>query len=147
MVRAILGVIVGFFVGGILVFGLFLTAWFVFGVDGMLEKGTYYPSMALNIGAPLASILGSLAGGWVCRKISRSRTAVFVLASILFVAGLGFAVAGMSKPEPGARPTGQTVMEAIQSGKMPDWFAFLKPCLEAGGVLLGGCCLACCKKK
>jgi hypothetical protein len=147
MVRAILGVVVGFIVGGIISFGLFLGLWFALGVDGVLEKGKYEGTMVLNIVAPLTSILGGLVGGLLCAKISRSTRAVATLAAILFAMLALGSVTDQMKPNPGARPEGQKVMEALMNGKPPMWFSIINPLISAGGVLLGGCCLGCRKKK
>ena len=56
-------------------------------LTGKLMKGGGYGL----VGDLILGLVGSLVGGWLCRNISRSRTAVFVLASILFLAGIGFA--------------------------------------------------------
>ena len=146
MVRAILGVLVGYILMAIVVIVLFVGLWFALGVDGVLEPGQFKGTMPLNIGAPLISILGALLGGFVCAKISRSRKAVMVFASIVLVLGLVAAYFTLQKPEPGPRPPGLSVVDAIKQGREPNWYALLNPFLGAGGILLGGCSLCKCRK-
>jgi cytochrome bd-type quinol oxidase subunit 2 len=147
MARATLGVIVGYVAMAALVMGLFIGMWFVLGVDGVLEKGQFKGNMVLNIGAPAISIAGAILGGWICARVSRSRRTVLVFAAIVFVVGMIAAYSTLRKPEPGPRDPNLTVIEAIKKGREPNWFALLNPFLGVGGILLGGCCVGCCKKK
>ncbi len=138
MVRAIVAVVVGYIALFIVVMCLFLGLWFVLGVDGVLQPGTFKGTMALNVGAVATSIVGALAGGVVCGLIAKTRTPVKVLAGIVLVLGLAAAVSTVMKPEPGERKPGLTVMEALQQGREPNWFAIVNPFVGAGGVLVGG---------
>jgi hypothetical protein len=147
MLRSIGGVIVGWIVGFVIAFGGFLGLWFGFGVDGVLEKGQYKGTTVLNVGAPLLGLLGALAAGFVCAKISKSRTAVMVLAVILLIAGACDGMMSQARPTPGPRPEGQTVMEAIKNGKPPMWWSIANPLIGFSGVLLGGLTCCCQKKK
>jgi hypothetical protein len=138
MPRSIIAVVVGFVIGFVLWSALFLALWFTLGVDGVLQKGSYEGNMAMNIGAPLCSILGGIGAGWLCWAIGRSPKAVYILAAILFIGNALSGVAAVQKPEPGPRPDGQSVMQALQAGKQPSWFALLNPIFIAGGALFGG---------
>ena len=138
MVRAILGVIVGYIVMAILVMVLFVGMWFALGVDGMLESGTFQGKWTINIGAPLISIIGALVGGAICMKVGRSRKAVLVFACLVLAAGLVAAAVGWNKPEPGPRKPGLSVFEALQQGREPNWYLLVNPIIGAAGILIGG---------
>lgn len=149
MVRPILGVIVGFIVTFILVSVLFVGAAVTLGGDGCFEKGTYNPTMAFNIFAVVASIVGALAGGWVCSKVGRNKAAVIALAAVFFCFGAYGAWVNFNRPEPGPRPEGISMIDVFKDhkGKEPNWFAIANPIIGALGVMLGGSCLGCCKMK
>lgn len=138
MLRAIAAVIVGYIVMFIVVMCLFLGLWVVLGVDGVLQPGTFKGTMALNVGAVAASIVGALVGGIVCGSIAKTLTPVKVFAGIVLVLGLVAAVVGIQKPEPGERKPGLTVMEALQQGREPNWYLIVNPIIGAGGILAGG---------
>ena len=138
MVRAILGVVVGFIVGMVITAGLFFGLWFALGVDGVLQKGEFKGTMALNIGAPLSSVLGGLVGGLVCAKIGRSSKAVMALTLIMLVLLAFGGWTDQARPNPGPRPDGLSVMDAIMKNKPPMWFSILNPLISAGAVFIGG---------
>ena len=55
----------------------------------MLLPGRFDGTIILNICAVLAGVAGAVFAGWICATISRSRTAVIVLAALCFVMGSG----------------------------------------------------------
>jgi hypothetical protein len=121
-----------------LVLGLSLGLWFALGVDGVLLPGRFDGTIILNIYAVLAAVAGGLFAGWLCATISRSRTAIIVLAALCFLNGVGNAYAHWSKPEPGPREAGLTIMQAIQKRKEPAWFTLLMPVAGSGSALVSG---------
>ncbi|MBS0190668.1 MAG: hypothetical protein U0573_02100 [Phycisphaerales bacterium] len=137
MLRAISGVIVSYIVLAIAVMLGFAALWFAFGVDGMLEPGSFKPTMTLNIGAVATSALGAILGGAVCRAITRSAKPPMVLAGIVLVLGMIAAAVTIRKPQPGVRAPDLPVMEAIRQGREPDWFAICNPLIGAAGVIAG----------
>jgi hypothetical protein len=137
-VRPTLGVIVAFVAMMALVLGLSLGLWFTLGVDGVLLPGRFDGTIILNVCAVLAAVVGGLFAGWLCATISRSRTAVIVLAALCFLNGAGNALAHWGKPVPGPREPGLTIMQAIEKRKEPAWFTLLIPFAGSCSVLLVG---------
>jgi hypothetical protein len=137
-VRPVLGVIVAFVAMMPVVLGLSLGLWFALGVDGVLLPGRFDGTIILSIYAVLAGVVGALFARWLCVTISRSRTAVIVLAVLCFVMGSGNIFAQWNKPEPGSREPGLTIMQAIEKRKEPLWFTLLMPVAGSGGALVSG---------
>ncbi len=136
--RPTLGVIVAFVATMALVLGLSLGLWFALGVDEVLLPGRFDGTIVLNICAVMAGVVGGLFGGWLCATISRSRTAVIILAALCFLNGAGNAYAHWIKLEPGPREPGLTVMQAIEKRKEPVWFTLLMPIAGSCSALLSG---------
>jgi hypothetical protein len=137
-VRPTLGVIVAFVAMMAMVLGLSLGLWFTLGVDGVLLPGRFDGTVILNVCSVLAAVVGGLFAGWLCATISRSRTAIIVLAALCFLNGAGNAFAHWSKPDPGPREAGLTIMQAIEKRKEPAWFTLLIPFAGSCSVLLIG---------
>jgi hypothetical protein len=146
-VRPILGVIAAFVAMMALVLGLSLGLWFVLGVDGVLLPGRFDGTIILNLCAVLAGVVGGLFAGWLCATISRSRTAIIVLAALCFVNGLGNAFAHWNKPEPGSREAGLTIKQAIEKRKEPLWFTLLMPVAGSCSTLVSGWCTLAAKQR
>jgi hypothetical protein len=108
------------------------------GVDAVLLPGRFDGTIGLNTWAVLAAVVGGLFAGWLCATISRSRTAVIVLAALCFLNGAANAVAHWVKPEPGMREAGLTIMQAIEKRKEPSWFTLLIPVAGSCSALAGG---------
>jgi hypothetical protein len=106
--RVILAVVLAFVAMSVTVLALSLAPWFVFGV------------------------------GWLCAGISRSRAAVYVLAALCSGAGLTNHFSQHHKPEPGPRPAGVSVMDAVVQRKEPDWFTLASPALGVAALVLAG---------
>jgi hypothetical protein len=138
MVRSILGVIASLIAMAILVSVLSVALWFVLGVDGVLKPATFDAMPVLTIWSVLAAFIGALFGGWMCLKISKSRTAVLVFAILAILLGLLNATMQQGKPTPGPREPGLSVFDAIQKRKEPIWFTLLVPVIGCAGILLGG---------
>jgi hypothetical protein len=138
MIRATLGVIVAFVLMVVLVLVLSMGLWLALGVDGVLRPGVFDGSALLDIYAVLAGVTGAIVAGWLCAKISRSTSAVAVFVALCFVMGTVNAVMQIKKPDPGARPPGLSLQQAIEKRKEPMWFIFLMPVLGSTSALLSG---------
>jgi hypothetical protein len=121
-----------------LVLGLSMGLWFALGVDGVLLPGRFDGTTVLNCWTVMAGVVGGIFAGWLCATISRSRTAIIVLAMLCFINGAGNAVAHWVKAEPGSRAPGLTIMEAIEKRKEPAWFTLLMPIAGSCSALLSG---------
>jgi hypothetical protein len=138
MIRPIAGVVLSLAAMAALVFAGSIALWFAVGVDRVLTPGSFDGTPLLNVWSVAVSVVGALAGGWLCYRISESRTAVVVFAGLCLVMGLGNAFAQRAKPEPGPRPSGVSVLEAVKLRKEPPWFTLLVPVVGAVGALIGG---------
>lgn len=136
--RAVLGVVVAFVAMSVTVLALSLAPWFVFGVDGVLEPGRFDSTAVFTAYALVVGVLGGAFAGWLCAAISRSRPAVYVLAALCLAAGLTNHFSQHHKPEPGARPAGVSVMDAVVQRKEPDWFTLMTPALGVAALVIAG---------
>ena len=138
MIRQIAGVLLSLVAMTALVFAGSIALWFAVGVDRVLTKGSFDGTPLLNVWSVAVSVVGALAGGWLCFRISESRTAVIVFACLCLVMGLGNALGQRGKPDPGPRPPGLSVWDVVKLRKEPEWFTFLVPVVGALGALVGG---------
>jgi MFS family permease len=136
--RVLAGTLVAFLAMSISVFALSVAPWFGLGVDGVLKPGVFDTRPAFNAYAVLVGILGALFAGWLCARISRSKTAVLLLALVACAGGFVNAFAQSRKPDPGARVSSVTVAQAISVRKEPAWFTLLMPVVGFVAVLIGG---------
>jgi hypothetical protein len=139
--RIVGGVVVGYVVMAVLVMGTFSVAYLVLGADGAFRSGSYEPS-GLWIGISFVlSFLAALAGGCVAATIARDRRGPLVLAGLLVVLGLLFAIPSLTAGgggSPDARSGDVGMFEAMTRGRQPGWVALLTPAVGAAGVLAGG---------
>ena len=143
MLRSIIAVVASYIAMAVLIGVAFAGMWFGLGPDRLLKPGSYQGSIVITILAPLLTIIGGLFGGWMCAKIGRSTTPVKVLAGIVLVLGLIMAYFTLQKPYPAdPRPAGMTVMQIMEVGREPTWFALANPVIGAVAVLAGGRFLA-----
>jgi len=136
--RAVLGVVVSFVAMSVTVLAFSLAPWYVFGVDRVLEAGRFDSTVLFTSYALVVGVLGGVFAGWLCATIARSQIAVYVLAALCASAGLANHFGQHHKPEPGPRPPGVSVMEAVEQRKEPDWFTLMTPALGVKGLLLAG---------
>jgi hypothetical protein len=139
MGRAIAGVVLGYVAMFVVLFVFFSAAYIGMGQELAFKPGRYEPS-GLWVG--LSFVLGLLAaivGGFVCVLISRREKIGRVLAGVVFVLGLLFAVpVVLASSEPSAERTGEVGnMDAMTKAKQPAFVALLNPFVGAVGVLIG----------
>jgi uncharacterized protein YndB with AHSA1/START domain len=137
-VRSVLAVIVALVTMAVLVLVVSQLPWHILGVEAVLHPGRFDTTTIFDVYAVIVAALGGVYGGWVCGRISRSWTAVIVLAALSFAGGTANVVGHALKPVPGPRGPGVTVFEAVGQRKEPYWFTILMPCLGVPCILLGG---------
>jgi uncharacterized protein YndB with AHSA1/START domain len=115
-----------------------LLPWWVFGVESVLQPGSFDATPALAAWSVAAGALGALFAGRLCAAIGNSRRTVAVFALLCLLGGTGTAIAQHGKPEPGARAAGLPVADAVGRRKEPPWFTLLMPVLGAALALAGG---------
>jgi hypothetical protein len=139
--RAIAGVVVGYAVMFVVVFGSFTAAYLAMGTDRAFKPGSYDVSMTWLVASIVLGLAAAVAGGLTCAIIAqRGSRAPVVLAALLLVLGLAMAVpslkAGGTEPqEPRTAAVGN--FEAMANAKTPAFAAVLNPFVGAAGVLLG----------
>ena len=136
--RSILGVAVSFVAMSFGVLAVSVAPWFLLGLDGVMRPASFQTTAAITAYAVCVGIVGALAAGWLCGRITSSRYAVLSLAVLCLLGGLTNAFGQWKKPEPGIRVAGVTVGDAIAQRKEPAWFTLAMPCLGVAGVLFGG---------
>lgn len=139
MLRAILGIILGYITMAALIVLMFTGAYFAMGANRAFKPASYEPS-TLWIGVSLAlGLAAAVVGGVACRAISRRGWAGVILA--LVTIGLGFALAipvlSGSVPDPGPRTGDVSNFDAMTKASQPDWLVVLNPVVGAVGIIFG----------
>jgi uncharacterized membrane protein len=139
MLRAILGVVVGYIAMAVFVFCLFTIAYLAMGADAAFRAGTYEVSMLWIVVSIVLSFIAALIGGFVCAVLSRSKRAVQVLAGIVLVLGILVAIPVLmgNDVRPNVRTGNVPNLQAMQNARTPKWIALLNPVIGAVGVLVG----------
>ena len=139
MARSILAVVAGYATLALVIFVTFTALYLVLGADRSFAPGSYDAStLWVMLSFPLG-VLASVVAGYVCAGIARGGRAPQVLAGVVLVLGLLFAVPVLlaaDKVLP-ARAGDVPNMEAMQQARQPKWVALVNPFIGAVGVLVG----------
>jgi uncharacterized membrane protein YeaQ/YmgE (transglycosylase-associated protein family) len=141
MGRLIGGVVLGYVVMVIFVVVTFALMYPILGANRVFEPGSWAPSTTWAIGSVLLGLIGAMLGGMVCARVSRQAKGPKILAIVVLILGLAFAIpiltqSGATPAEP--RPDALAMSEAMSNAQQPIWAALLNPLLGAIGVLIGG---------
>jgi len=136
--RAIAAAIISFVALSFVLFWVSLAPWYLFGVNGVLQPGTYDTVPAYNAYALIVSAIAAALIGWLCAAIGRSRLAVIIVAVLCFMGGMLNATMMFKKPEPPPRVGDVSISEAIYHRKEPAWYTLTMPIIGVIGVLIGG---------
>lgn len=139
MGRLIGSVVAGYVVILILVFVGFAVAARVLGVERVLQPGTYDPSSIWVVISFVLSFAAAVIGGLVCAAVARTARGPRVLAGVILVLGILFALPGIfrSSDAPATRAGSVSAMDALRQGRQPTWIALLNPIVGALGVVVG----------
>lgn len=140
MVRAILGVILGYVVMFTGVFTTFSAAYLAMGADGAFQPGSYDVTVSWIVVSVVLGLAAAVAGGWVCAVVSRGGRAPQALVALVVVLGLAMAlpvITGSAPEGPKVRSSGVGNMEAMQHANQPKWITVVNPLIGAAGVMLG----------
>lgn len=140
MLRAVAGVIVGYIVMVVLVFGTFTCAYLLMGADNAFRPGTYDASVLWLVVSFALGLIAAVVGGVVCAAITKAGSAApKALAAVVIVLGLAMAVPVFmgTRPDPGPRTGDVPNMEAMMKAKQPKWVAVANPLVGALGVVIG----------
>ena len=139
MLRSIIAVIATYILMAILIVAAFMGLWIGMGPNRLLEPGSFQGNLFFTIAAPAITVIVGLFGGRMCATISRGRTPVIVLASVVLVLGLLTAALTLQKPFPAdPRDPNMTMEQLMLVGREPTWLAIFNPIGGAAAVLLGG---------
>ena len=139
MARSILAVVAGYATLCLLIFVTFTALYLVLGADRSFESGSYDASALWVATSFPLGVAASVAAGYVCAAAARGGRAPQVLAGVVLVLGLLFAIPVLrasGTPTP-ARAGDVSNMEAMQSARQPNWVALVNPFVGAAGVLVG----------
>lgn len=139
MIKAILGIVLGYLAFTLFFFAVFTGLYLVLGAERVFQPGTFQIS-TLWLGLALTgSLCAGLLGGYVCRALSHSLRVCRVFAIIVFLLSIIMClpvILADQTPRPRAA-TPLAAMAAMQQGQAPIWMHFLSAFLSAGGVMLG----------
>lgn len=141
MGRAIGSAVAGYVVDFFVMFGLMTLAWFAVGTGGAFRPGVWEVTVLWLALLLAASFVAGLVGGVVSKKIDPSGRGARILAGLIVVLGIVFALPILtgSVPVPELpRPDSLPMFEAMGKGQQPAWSALLIPVLGAVGALVGG---------
>ncbi len=132
------GVVLGYLVMFAVVFVTFTGAFFLLGVERTFQPGSYEGTMTWHVVSVVLGLAAAMIGGVVCLVIARSQTGPRVLAALVLLLGLVFAVPVLTgPPAPATRGPEVSNTEAMMNARQPVWAALANPFIGAFGVLLG----------
>ena len=136
MLRAIVGVIVGYVVMAIYITVVFLGLFLVLGVERVFQTDSYEVSTLWLFVSLVISVSSAIIGGYVCAAVGKSWRACQVLGLIILVLGILLCLPKMHE-DPHVRAGEVPTWQVMQLAQMPVWVHVLSPVLGAVGVLLG----------
>ena len=139
MLRVIGGVVLGYVVMVLAMFGGLTALYLILGADATFEPGTYLPTNTWLIPQFVVMFLAAAIGGYVAMVIGRTRSTMIALVVVIAVLGAvsGYFEMTAATPNPGARGGDVGNMEAMMKAQQPDWAPLLKPVVGILGVLVG----------
>ena len=140
MGRIIGGVVVGYVVMALLVFGTFTLAYLAMGTDGAFKPSSYDVTPLWLATSFALGLLAAVVGGFVCASIAKGTKAPAILAGAVLVLGLLMAIQVLTAPaadSPKVRSSEVGNMDAMMSAEQPAWVALLNPFVGVAGTLLG----------
>ena len=139
MARSILAVVAGYATLALFIFVSFTLLYLVLGADRSFEPGSYDASTLWVLTSFPLGVAASVAAGYVCAAIARGGRAPQVLAGLVLVLGLLFAIPVLRAADTAlpARAGDVPNMEAMQQARQPKWVALVNPFIGAVGVLVG----------
>jgi hypothetical protein len=140
MARTIVAIIVSYVAMFALTFLAFTAEYALLGADHAFKPRSFVASNRWIAAAFVINFVVAVIGGFICAMIARGGKAPLVLAIVVFVLGLLFAIPSLMVPHTGAvRATNDIPMfEAMQKAEEPRWVPFTFPIVGVVGVLLGG---------
>jgi len=141
MLKAVLGVIVGYIAMAAIVMLCFAGAWFILGEDGSFKPGSWEASTTWLGMSFAVAFVGAVIGGLICAAIAgKGSKAPAVLAGLVLILGIIMSIPAMTKElDTTPRTSPITMRDATTKAHQPMISSILNPVVGAVGVLLGGC--------
>jgi ABC-type uncharacterized transport system permease subunit len=137
MVRSIVAVVVGYIVLALCIFISFSLLYLMLGADGSFQAGSYRVSMTWLAASLVLGLIAAILAGFVCARVAQNSKVPLVLAGIVLVLGILFAIPVITSTTDPVRDTNVGNLEAMQNAKQPGWIALLNPVLGAVGIAIG----------
>lgn len=141
MLRAILGVIVGFIIMNGVVFGCFAAAWYIFGANHAYNPGVWDVSITWLIMITVVNLIAGLIGGATCAVVaSKQSNAAVALVTLVIIFGIIDARTQMRKnfdDKPTVREGEFSMIEAVANSRQPTSVLIANPIIGVLGVLIG----------
>lgn len=139
MIRAVLGIVIGFIVWIALVVIGIAAAYVGMGPEGMFQGDSYDVTVKYVLVCLGIAFLAAILGGYTCAAISHLPKPPVVLAVIILVFGildvLPYVMTG--DQEVVVRPPEVSNLEIAKNARPPIWLALVIPIICAAGVLGG----------
>jgi hypothetical protein len=121
------------------IFLAFSGLYLLMGQDLSFRPDSYEPSVLWTVLSFALGVGAAVFGGYVCAWIARKATPPKVLAGLVLVIGLAFAVPVlMAAKTPAETRTGEVGnLDAMMKAKQPAWVALANPFVGLVGVLIG----------
>jgi hypothetical protein len=121
MGKTIGSVILGYLVMVVVVFGTFSIAFLVLGTGGSFQEASYDISNLWIVVSIVLGFIAAVVGGSVCLAVAREVRAAHILALVVIVLGIVFALPQLTGgiEDPGPRAEDVTTFEAMQSAQQP----------------------------
>lgn len=144
VLRSILAIVVGYLCMFILVFVSFTVSYLAMGTDRAFQPNSFEVSTTWVATSIVLGLIAAIVGGIICAKIGRHQLPVRLLAALVLVLGLLFAIPPLTADRAAipARDSALSNFEAMGQAIQPVWVAILMPVVGAIGVLIGGGVLA-----
>lgn len=138
MARLIAAIVVGYLVMFVLVFATFTGAYALLGADGSFRPGSYEVTGTWVAVSVILSFLAAVAGGLVAARVGRSTRAAALLAVVVVILGVIFAIPSLNAPKTDdVRTADVSNSEAMMKAQQPPVVTIITPVIGALGVLTG----------
>ena len=139
MLKTVFAVIAGYVVMALFVLVSSVVAFVALGADHAYQAGTYEPTGVWIVTVLVLGFIAAMVGGYVAAIITSSPAAPKILALVVVILGLVFALPVFRRPaqSPLARSSDQPMMQTMGAGRQPAWVALMLPAVGAAGVLAG----------
>lgn len=144
MLRTVGGVVLGYLVMAVLVFGGLSAAWALMGAERAFLPGVYDVSPLWIATSIVLGFGAALIGGVVVRRIAGTTNATRALALLVVVLGVAMVLPVLTADVASVaiRTGAPSMFEAMGLARTPTWVMLLNPVIGAIGVLVGGGALA-----